>query len=87
MKPHKITILYAWVVEHPDGEDGIPAINAGDGTVLPLVGSDRERIESLRQVGFAALSCAMQGMPVKLCKFSTMEVLETIQPLRQTVSG
>jgi hypothetical protein len=84
MKPHKITILYAWVVEHPDGEDGIPAINAGDGTVLPLVGSDRERIESLRH---AALSCAMQGMPVKLCKFSTMEVLETIQPLRQTVSG
>lgn len=72
-KPHKIVELYAWIVTQPDGEDTVPAIRGPHNTVVPLVGSDRARMESLRS---AAKECVGMGLPVRLCKFSTMEVLE-----------
>lgn len=75
MKPHKIERLYAWVVTHADGEDGIPAVASAHGP-LPLVGSDKARIESFRSVA-EALARTGPG-PVRLVEFSAMVVLETI---------
>ena len=55
-KPHKIERLYAWIATHRDGEEGVPAtLDPGTGGPLPLIGSDRERIESLREVARACL--------------------------------
>lgn len=75
-KPHKITELFAWIVEHPDGEDGVPAVRGRDDMVMPLIGSDRERIESLRS---AAMECA-ETMPVRLVRFAQVEILESHVP-------
>jgi hypothetical protein len=44
-KPHKITKLYAWIETRRDGAEAIPAVVSA-GVALPLIGSDRARIES-----------------------------------------
>ena len=73
-KPHKIERLYAWIVTEPDGEDGIPAFRGSDGVAMPMVGSDKDRIESLRP---RAMRIAHDlKMPVKLVEFTGMVVLE-----------
>lgn len=54
-KPQKIERLYAWIATHADGEEGVPATRAPDGAALPLVGADRERIESFREIARGAL--------------------------------
>lgn len=77
MKPHKITELYAWICTDASGEDGIPATwPDATGMVMPLIGSDKERIESLRAMALSITTT--RGFPVRLCKFSQMEVLETM---------
>lgn len=53
-RPAKIEKLYAWVATHEDGEEGVPATSLG-GLIFPLVGADRERIESLREAAREAL--------------------------------
>lgn len=74
-KPHKIERLYAWIATDATGEDGIPAFN-GPGGPMPLVGSDKARIESLRPV--AEQLVALEGYPVRLVEFTGMVVLETL---------
>jgi hypothetical protein len=79
MKPHKIERLYAWIATHADGEEGVPAIQGPDGTILPLVGSDRERIESLRE---AARDAArnLNVVSVRLVCFDHLIELERLSP-------
>lgn len=77
-KPQKITEMYAWVCEEPDGGEGVPAVNLGNGIPMPLVGADRERVESLRK--YALDGVLPMGYPVKLVRFSNMEVLERHEP-------
>ena len=50
-KPHKITELFAWVVTHPDGEEGVPALDGARlgnpvfaGMALPMVRHRAHRI-------------------------------------------
>ena len=53
MKPQKIEALYAWIVTEDNGEEGIPAIEMlvdNKPTMMPLIGSDLERIKSLAEV-------------------------------------
>jgi hypothetical protein len=54
-KPQKIERLYAWIATEADGKEGVPAVTAPDGTVCPLVGADRARIESFREIARGAL--------------------------------
>ncbi|MES2712013.1 MAG: hypothetical protein V4653_10555 [Pseudomonadota bacterium] len=75
MKPHRIERLYAWIATDADGEDGIPAFQGPEG-MMPLVGSDKVRIESLRSV--AEQLVALEGYPVRLVEFTSMVVLETL---------
>jgi len=76
--PKKITEMYAWVCEEPDGGEGVPAVDLGTGLPMPLVGADRERIESLRR--HAINGVLPMGYPVKLVRFHEMEVLERHEP-------
>lgn len=68
----KIEKLYAWIATEKDGSEGIPAIMAGNGMILPLVGADMERIESFRE------HAESTGLPTKLVCFDNMTILETI---------
>ena len=72
----KIDKIYAWICTEPDGEQGIPAFQHGD-ICMPLIGADKERIESQRHI---AEQVAADGLPVELVCFSGREVLETINP-------
>lgn len=73
--PQIITELYAWVCTEPDGSEGIPAVKVGN-MVMPLVGADRERVESHRE---AAVEVAnRQGFAIRLVRFSQTEIIEHI---------
>jgi hypothetical protein len=76
--PKKITEIFAWICVEPDGGDGIPAIEApwDRSMMLPLIGSDRERIESLRP--WAEDVARRMGLPVRLVRFSCAEELEQL---------
>lgn len=56
MSGKRIEELYAWVIFDPaEGDEGVPAtLTMGDGIMLPLMGADRDRIESLRPFAQAA---------------------------------
>lgn len=66
--------LYAWIVTEPDGTEGIPAVSIGT-LALPLVGSDKQRIESFREVAMA--TAKSQNLPLRLVEFTGLVVLET----------
>lgn len=70
----KISEMYAFVATEEDGTEGIPAVRMGN-TFYPLVGADLDRMESLR---YLAQGFADDGVPMKLVRFSTAEVLETL---------
>jgi len=74
-KPHHIERLYAWIVTDATGEDGIPAVDL-NGAPMPLVGSDKARIESFRPV--AERFAKVEGFPVRLVEFTGAVVLETL---------
>lgn len=79
-EPKKITEVWAWICTEADGGEGIPAMSAPGGMVLPLIGADAERLISLRP---AALDVAQGlGLPIKLVRFHQMEVIETLEPAR-----
>lgn len=70
----RIEALYAWICREPDGGEGVVATLLG-GQWFPLIGADRERIESLRAVAQATKSA---GYPVKLVCFDRLTVLEEL---------
>ncbi|HEY1878475.1 MAG TPA: hypothetical protein VGG68_00935 [Caulobacteraceae bacterium] len=72
--PRVIERLYAWIVTEADGGQGIPAFDRGDGLMLPMIGADSERIESLRPV---AMRVAGVCLKLELIEFSGRVVLET----------
>lgn len=79
-----ITELWAWVSTEPDGGEGIIAASLPDPitrepVVMPLVGGDRERVESpfMRRVAMATRISTAR--PVRLVRFTTREVVETLK--------
>ena len=74
-EPKQITEIWAWVCTEPDGGEGIPAINRGD-QIWPLLGADKERVESMRP--HALMVAQVNKLPVKLLKFTNMEVVEVL---------
>lgn len=73
----KIEKLYAWVATEPDGGEGVcGAFIREMGGLVPLVGADRERIESLRP--YAELTRRGSGYPVRLVEFSTRTDMEEL---------
>lgn len=79
-EPKAITEMFAWVVEEADGGEGIPASSRLVlGHLVPLLGADRERVNSLRAE--ARYISDLVGRPVKLVRFAgPPEVLEHYAP-------
>jgi hypothetical protein len=65
--------LYAWVATEADGGEGVCAMSMPDGMMMPLVGADMARIESLR--AHARSVAVASGCPVRLVEFATRRVL------------
>lgn len=76
MKPHKIEAIYAWIVVHDNGEDGIPAIQMPDGMIMPLISSDKIRLKELTVI--AKQNHALDGKEWRLVKFSHPEVVAVL---------
>jgi hypothetical protein len=73
-----VSELWAWVSLDPaDGSEGVLAVNAG-GVWMPLVGADRNRIESYR--AFALEAQKHMPNPIELRRFGQMQVIESLQP-------
>ena len=74
----RIEEMYAFVAEDsgPDDE-GVVAMSVRN-VMLPLVGADMKRVESLRPI--AKRIAQSTGKPIKLLHFVTRQELETIQP-------
>lgn len=75
----RITELYAYVAADADEDDeGVPAFPAPDGTLMPMMGADMERAESLK--AWAQKAANQLGKPVRLVRSTGLEVVETLQP-------
>ena len=70
-----ITEMWAYIVTESPGDEGLPALHDGAGMALPMVGADAARMKSLRQ--YAVTIARDMGKPVKLVRFTGMEVVET----------
>lgn len=70
-----ISELFAFLSVDDDGCEGLLAANLGpNGTVFPLIGADRERVESYRP--YAAEAALKTGKKIRLARFSTKTILE-----------
>ena len=72
--PKLIQEMYAFIATEEDGDEGIPATPIGQ-MMMPLVGADLDRINSLRPD--AVLIAAFTGLSIQLVRFSRAETLET----------
>lgn len=72
----KIERLYAWVATEPDGGEGVCSMLTADNMHIPLIGADRERIESLRSV--AVLISHATGYKVQLKVFGSGVVIDEV---------
>lgn len=74
--------MWAWIAEEEEEEEGVigayaPVAGIPESEVFhPLVGADKERIESFRD--YAEMISENLGVPVRLVKFSNREVLEEL---------
>lgn len=74
----RITELYAYVMADTDEDDeGVPGFSSGD-WLLPMMGADLARAESLREI--AQKMANDSGKPVKLIRSTDIETIDTIQP-------
>jgi hypothetical protein len=78
-KMPKIERLLAYVIADKDEEDeGVPAVMAPNGMLFPLMGADEERMKSLRTE--AQHVADAKGKPVKLLRFTQLEIVDVIEP-------
>jgi len=68
--------LYAWVATEPDGGEGLCSVTTLALGTMPLIGADRERIESLRP--HAEITRKLTGYPVRLVRFLRTDVMEEL---------
>lgn len=68
--PQRVTELYAWIATERDGGEGVPAASMvvdGQLMLVPLIGADLARLESLRPTAVAVAN--ESGCPVRLRRF------------------
>jgi hypothetical protein len=65
---HVIKEVYLYVVIHEDGDEGLPAFtDPVTGVLLPLLGTDRARFESLQEIAIAiSKKTGLEGKWIKL---------------------
>ncbi len=75
----RIDKLYAWVIAHKDEDDeGVPAVEMPDRYVMPLMGADMPRVESMQQIVQDLANS--EGKPIKLIRSTGIEVVEIVYP-------
>lgn len=74
----RIERMYAYIVLDDDGTEGIPAVTAPNGLVLPMVGADMERMNQLRPQAEKAANDLKK--PVFFCCFENRREIEVIRP-------
>jgi hypothetical protein len=79
--PHIITELYAFIATETDEGEGIPAVQLS-GMMMPLVGADAARVETLRKM--AQQVADGTGRTLTLARFAVRENMATITPRKQT---
>jgi hypothetical protein len=75
----KISALYAWVAEEPDGGEGVCSAEMelfGKPVHMPLVGADLDRVKSLRH--HAETLRRATGWPVRLVRYAHREEMEEL---------
>lgn len=81
--PKTIDELYAFVVLDPTDEtEGIPTWSPEPGVSAPVIGSDHDRVVSMREY-VQQMATALQ-LPMTLVRFSQREELEVIEPGERT---
>ncbi len=77
MAGFKITSISAFIsVDPDDGDEGILAATMNDGTIMPLMAADSDRLKSLWPI--AKEIQKLSGIRVELRQFSDGEVLGVI---------
>jgi hypothetical protein len=71
----RIERLYAWIATEPNGDEGVPAVSSSLGPV-PLIGADRDRIESFRE--HARYVQRQLGCSVRLVCFDHLVEIERL---------
>ncbi len=73
----KITEMYAFIAEEGPEDEGIVAMKVGN-MMMPMVGGDMARIESLRPI--AENIARIYGQKIILAKFTIRTDIEEIKP-------
>lgn len=73
----EIGAVYAVVAVHADGDEGVAAMLQGS-TWVPLLAADPARLASI--VEAARVLARRHGQKLRVVKFSTRELVETIHP-------
>ena len=73
----KITELFAFIAEDGPEDEGIVAMTVGD-MLMPMVGADMDRVESLRPI--AENIARIYSQKIILAKFTIRTDLEEITP-------
>jgi hypothetical protein len=86
--PKTIRRLYAWIATEKDGSEGVPATSMeldGDPYIVPLLGADLDRIDSLlpqvRRVQ------AETGARMRLVRFDLAEEVATLADYKPGQTG
>lgn len=74
--------MFAYVMlDRETDEEGVPAFMTkifGDEVMMPMIGADRSRVESMRAE--AKKLARFKNQPIKLLRFTSAEVIEEIEP-------
>jgi hypothetical protein len=73
-----ISIVYAFIATDHDGTEGIPAFVAPNGMMMPMIGADMDRVETLRPI--AEDMALHKGVSITLAKFEKRTDLERFTP-------
>ena len=73
--PQHIDEMYAFIATEEDGEGVIAFFDSVTKTMVPMVGADMARVESLKPI---AAGMVPQVGPIKIVKFTNREEIETL---------
>lgn len=72
----RVDEIFAWLAVDTDGSEGIAGAEIGSAGMIPLVGGDRARMDSLRP--YAERVHRLTGLRIKLVRFTAREELDSI---------
>ncbi len=65
----RITELYAFISKDRDGNEGVMGIAKANGMLIPLIGADIERVESLKPIADEAIKASNGAMSYEIRYF------------------